>query len=147
MYIDDTKIPECTYEIKTLSQPEEAVIGGLGELQNQIENQKDTVVWQGKRRNIEYLPKSSEIKSRGHKVKFEQKADKFILSGLSLELSLHEMLWLANFRNRCVSKYHGQKVEFKTDFTSLEILKFRFQPTLVIDGTTLVKRSDLEAKC
>jgi len=80
-------------------------------------------------------------------VKFEQKADKFILSGLSLELSLHEMLWLANFRNRCVSKYHGQKVEFKTDFTSLEILKLRFQPTLIIDGTTLVKRADLEAKC
>ena len=64
-----------------------------------------------------------------------------------MELSLDEMLWLANFRNRCVSKYHGQKVEFKTDFTSLEILKLRFQPTLVIDGTTLVKRPDLEAKC
>ena len=80
-------------------------------------------------------------------MKFGQKADKFILSGLSLELSLHEMLWLANFRNRCVSKYRGQKVEFKTDFTSLEILKLRFHPTLVIDGTTLVKRSDLEAKC
>lgn len=146
-YIDDTKISECTYEIKTLSQHEEAVVWGLGDLQHQIETQKDTVVWQGKRWNIEYLPKSSEIKSRGHKVKFEQKADKFMLSGLSLELSLHEMLWLANFRNRCVSKYHGQKVEFKTDFTSLEILKLRFQPTLVIDGTTLVKRSDLEAKC
>jgi len=25
-YIDDTKIPDCTYEIRTLSQPEEAVI-------------------------------------------------------------------------------------------------------------------------
>lgn len=130
--------------IKTLQNHESQTLDYAKILQKQIEQTQEDIVWQGKRGKITYLPEESALQSRGNKVEFKKEKNWFKLKDLELTLSIQELCRLANFRNRCVHKYKGEKISFETEIWSKTIA---FLPTFVINWTVLLDRSNLNTYC
>lgn len=115
--IDSEKIQKLLQpqSIQELTPLETGITTQIPLLQKQIESTMSEVVWQGKRGNISYHPDTSTLSSREHAVKVEMKAEKFYLEGLDVELTLEEVVWLANFRNWVKYKYSKETVAFETE--------------------------------
>ena len=112
--IDKNKIIELSsqwQEIKNVSEEETKIIKWIPELQKQIEDTKDNIVWQDRRGDIVYNPEKSTIKSWWTEVKVKKDWDFFYLNWLSVPLAIDEVGFVANLRNWAVSEMAGEKID------------------------------------
>ena len=108
---DKSKIDELMkpQTITTLKEHEKQVVKELPDLQKKIQETRDDIVWQWKRWDIVYDPEKWALKSWWKKVKIKEKNWKYYIENLDTSFSsLKEMLRIANFRNRAVTKFSGK---------------------------------------